>query len=127
MMFNGQVGFNVQTYQTVEELVESFERCHTWTLCTGFRIDNLVLLNDSASENGAQEYAVIQIMEEDDEVMLGWQFESYTMSWMSHERKIEAITEALKMTLESYLPESFKWVKSIKLAKHGEGSCPHCS
>lgn len=46
---------------------------HTWTLCTGFRAPNGDLwLNDSLSEDGAQEYAVIRH---------GRQIESVTVSW----------------------------------------------
>ena len=32
----------------------------TWTLCTTFRCDRVLFLNDSFSENGAQEYAVVR-------------------------------------------------------------------
>ena len=49
---------------------------HTWTTCTGFAWQNLLLLNDSFSENGAQEYTVIRD---------GYEIESLTVSWMTQE------------------------------------------
>lgn len=48
---------------------------HTWTLCTGFRLGNYLLLNDSTSADAAQEYAVVRSD-------TGEQLESLTVSWM---------------------------------------------
>ena len=74
-----------RVFQIVEEmtdiasLAESLTQ-HTWTLCTAFRLVTppdavpLLFLNDSFSENGAQEYAVIRN---------GRQVESITFSWCS--------------------------------------------
>ena len=47
---------------------------HSWTLCTGFRLGALLFLNDSFSEDGAQEFAVVRG---------GRQIESVTVSWQS--------------------------------------------
>jgi hypothetical protein len=33
---------------------------HTWTCCTAFRLGGYLFLNDSTSEDGAQEYAVVK-------------------------------------------------------------------
>jgi hypothetical protein len=63
----------------VARLAESLTQ-HTWTLCTGFQLITgpdtppLLFLNDSFSENGAQEYAVIRNSR---------QIESITFSWCS--------------------------------------------
>lgn len=65
--------FGVITVQSVGELVENLTE-HTWTLCTGFSLQGLLFLNDSFSEDGAQEYAVVRD---------GRQIESLTVSWMS--------------------------------------------
>jgi hypothetical protein len=65
--------FGVITVQSVAELVEHLTE-HTWTLCTGFSLQGLLFLNDSFSEDGAQEYVV---------VCEGRQIESLTVSWMS--------------------------------------------
>ena len=65
--------FGVIAVQSVGELVENLTE-HTWTLCTGFSLEGLLFLNDSFSEDGAQEYAVVRD---------GRQIESLTVSWMS--------------------------------------------
>ena len=48
----------------------------TWTLCTGWRYQGWLWLNDSTSENAAQEYAVVREAD-----MVQW--ESITVSWAS--------------------------------------------
>ena len=54
----------------------------TWTLCTGWRCGRFLWLNDSFSEDSAQEYAVIR---ESDM----FQVESITVSWCTRERLYE--------------------------------------
>jgi hypothetical protein len=57
---------------------------YSWTLCSGFRLGSFVFLNDSFSEDGAQEYAVFEAAPNDDET--NTQIESVTFGWMSDER-----------------------------------------
>lgn len=73
--------FGLITVQSVSELVEHVTE-HTWTLCTGFSLEGLLFLNDSFSEDGAQEYAVVRD---------GRQVESLTVSWMSRAEASNAI------------------------------------
>jgi hypothetical protein len=73
--------FFVTDVETAEDLAEKLTE-QTWTLCTGFRLDNLLFLNDSFSEDGAQEYAVIRDNR---------QVESITFSWVNSERALELI------------------------------------
>jgi len=54
----------------------------TWTLCTGFELEGYLFLNDSTSENGAQEYAVVLPLPDGAYV----QIESITFGWCSFER-----------------------------------------
>lgn len=63
--------FNVVRIRSVEELAEQVTR-YTWTLCTGFELDGYLFLNDSFTEDSAQEYAVVKD---------GRQVESITFSW----------------------------------------------
>ena len=65
--------WSVQTWE-LKDIAEKLTSS-TWTLCTGIRWNGLVLLNDSVSEDGAQEYAIIR---EDSGVLV----ESFTCSWM---------------------------------------------
>ncbi len=73
--------FGVTVIPSIEELTEQLTR-YTWTLCTCFEYQGLLLANDSFSENGAQEYAVYKE---------GRQIESLTVSWMTRERLQEVI------------------------------------
>lgn len=62
---------------------------YTWTCCTGFRHAGHLYLNDSTSENGAQEYAVIR---EADLV----QIESITFGWMTADRALGYIEDVTR-------------------------------
>jgi hypothetical protein len=68
-----QSKFHLVEVDSVGQLVDDVVRC-TWTLCTGFLFEGLLFLNDSLSEDGAQEYAVVRE---------GRQIESITVSWLS--------------------------------------------
>lgn len=64
-------------------------RHQTFALCTAFRCGDLVLVNDSISEDGAQEYAVLaprsKLRQEDGDD--GYvQIDSWTVSWMNPQR-----------------------------------------
>jgi len=44
----------------------------TWTICSGFEHGGLLFLNDSTSEDGAQEYAVIKDSRQVGSITFGW-------------------------------------------------------
>jgi hypothetical protein len=73
--------YSVATVETPEEL-HRWLADHTMTLCTGFRLGETLWLNDSFSENGAQEYAVIRN---------GRQIESITVSWCTPDKLLDTI------------------------------------
>jgi hypothetical protein len=73
--------FTIAHVSSAPELAEKITE-HTWTLCTGFRLGDLFFLNDSFSEDGAQEYAVIRADR---------QIETITFSWTSQDRALELI------------------------------------
>ena len=75
--------FNVVDLSEPEELLEKLKE-HTWTLCAGWRLNGWLWLNDSLSEDGAHEYAVVH-----EQTMIQW--ESLTISWMSPEDVIAFI------------------------------------
>ena len=75
--------------QSPEELAQELTE-RTWTLCTGFQFGSYLFLNDSTSENGAQEYAAILIRDTD-----FLQIESITFSWCTYQRALELVREAL--------------------------------
>ncbi len=93
-----------RVYQFAEEvtdiasLAESLTE-QTWTLCTAFKLVTspdappLFFLNDSFSEDGAQEYAVIRN---------GRQIESITFSWCSQTQAYNTIDSLVQGDGEDY-------------------------
>ncbi|MEZ5065892.1 MAG: hypothetical protein R3B81_14255 [bacterium] len=81
--------FHVADVEGVYDLCEKLTQ-HTWTLCTGFRLraegQTLLFLNDSTSEDGAQEYAVFAGDR---------QVESITFGWCTLERAEELVCQVL--------------------------------
>ena len=87
----------------------------TWTLCTGFALEHggerYLFLNDSFSEDGAQEYAVLRC---------GRQVESVTFGWCTYERAIEIIRDILAGQVEDLGPTTPR-------LDHGDTHCPLCA
>ncbi|MFH1417346.1 MAG: hypothetical protein ABII12_03560 [Planctomycetota bacterium] len=67
--------------KTPEQLARDLTE-QTWTLCTGFEFKGYLFLNDSTSEDGAQEYAVVLPLPDGAYV----QIESITFGWCSFEK-----------------------------------------
>lgn len=82
MMYKNRV-WAVKTVASAEDLARLLTE-HTWTLCTGFRLSGYLYLNDSTSEDGAQEYGVIK-------EATGKQVESITFSWCSRRKALDLI------------------------------------
>jgi len=114
--------YKVKKYDTVDLLMDDFERCTTWCLCNGFEAEGVILLNDSFSEDGAQEYAVI-IPSQDR--TSGTQVDSITASWCEP-------GEMRKIFKESYLSyvnepsTSFMNTPVTLSLEHPDGVCRHC-
>lgn len=70
--------FNVMKLESFKALAKILFN-GTQCLCTGFQLGYFIFLNDSFSEDGAQEYAVIKH---------GVQIDSLTVSWMESEREL---------------------------------------
>ena len=93
-MIHASRRFHLVEVDSVGQLVDDFVRC-TWTLCTGFSLQGLLFLNDSFSEDGAQEYAVVRD---------GQQIESITVSWMSRAELHNTIDALLQGSDVDYGP-----------------------
>ena len=102
--------YNIAKVETVEELAEKL-KATTWTLCTGFEHEGCLFLNDSFTEDSAQEYAVIKS---------GRQVESITFSWCSQEEAQEAIRDVIAGKIVDTGPVSPR-------LDHPEGTCSLCS
>lgn len=88
--------WNIKTYTDLDELCREACRDITWTLCTGFRWQNVTLLNDSFSEDSIAEFAlVIDIVVDGEQAKSGTQLDSITVSWCKPVRLAEIIRETL--------------------------------
>jgi hypothetical protein len=93
--------FAVKDYTDAQVLARDLVTM-SWTLCTGFRFQGLLFLNDATSEDGAFEVAVI-------EEKSGRQIESVTFGWFvergpdaraSEEAGIAKAVESIQMCIE---------------------------
>lgn len=111
--------WHVQDIADPNKLAELLTR-HTWTCCTGFRYSGYLYLNDSCSEDSAQEYAIIK--EE-----TGQQVESITFSWCSLE---EAGKYIRQISAGYYDQDADAWKTSIDLKtqidENPDHRCPLC-
>lgn len=85
-----------QPYASAEEMFERFSLCDTWTLCSAFWCNDILWLNDSFSEDSAQEYAVCRICHDyGDGRLIVLQLESITTSWCTLEKLIDYHKQAI--------------------------------
>ena len=77
--------YNVHAVASAEDLAGELTRC-TWCLCTGFSLEGYLFLNDSFTEDSAQEYAVIKD---------GRQVESITFGWCDRHQALTHIQDVL--------------------------------
>lgn len=105
--------FAVGVVDNLDELVEKLTD-RTWTLCTCFEYQGLLLANDSFSEDGAQEYAVYKE---------GRQIESLTVSWMTR----ESLKEVLEGLLTGVYEElQFSPIQPLRTEPASEHTCGLC-
>lgn len=118
-MFFKKRRWQITKVSTPEELADKLTN-FTWTLCTGFELGGYYFLNDSTSENGAQEYGVIK-------KDTGKQVESITFSWCSFK---EALSYIKKVLAGEY--DGQAWGSGIDLNTQLEtpeehGRCIYCA
>jgi hypothetical protein len=77
---------------TAEEFAEKLTQ-HSWTLCQGWRRGTVVYLNDSLSEDGAGEWALVKVDVLTRDRLGGKQFESVTFGWVDAERGAEYVRQ----------------------------------
>jgi hypothetical protein len=112
-MIHHQRVFGVTVIDDLAALVEQLTD-RTWTLCTCFAYQGLLLANDSFSEDGAQEYAVYKD---------GRQIESLTVSWMTR----ESLREVIQGLQEGAFPVlEFRPHHPLQTEPASEHSCALC-
>ena len=84
------VGIVEDPLELATKLAES-----TWTLCTGFAVarhEEYVFLNDSTCEDGAAEFGIVKIDQENGQQH---QVETITFGWCDQEKSVEYIRQAI--------------------------------
>ena len=84
-MIHNKRKYDVREVSSPDELADELIRT-TWCLCTGFSLEGYLFLNDSFTEDSAQEYAVVRD---------GSQVESITVSWCNRATLLRHIHEVL--------------------------------
>lgn len=106
--------------EDAEELATQLTQ-HTWTLCTAFELGGYLFLNDSTSENGAQEYAVLKRQPNNRYV----QIESITFGWCTTEQAYQLIHDVL---VGKYDDEAwFGGVSPAIQTREAHRDCSHCA
>lgn len=120
-MFHDRRIWTLADIDSPRELAEKLTQ-QTWVLCQGFRWQGLLLLNDSLSEDGAQEYGVVH-------EATGFQLDSFTVSWMTPPRFLAYLEEIAKRPMAE---TAFGRLDlATRTDTHGYGSadgpCPLCA
>lgn len=82
----------IDEVEDAEELARLLT-ARTWALCTGFELGGYLFLNDSTSEDSAQEYAVVKRPAAPGGPFV--QVESITFGWCSPAQALEYVRAAL--------------------------------
>ena len=109
---------------SVEELAVNLAE-QTWCLCQAFTVSGsplYVWLNDSISEDAAQEWAVIKLGLATGDIN---QIESITFSWCDRSRAREFIDETLNGKDDNN--EFARQVKATIQSPEEHGRCQHCA
>jgi hypothetical protein len=112
--------FSVGLIGSPEELAEKLTN-HTWTLCTGFEIGDYLFLNDSFSEDGAQEFAAIKKPTDKGRPFV--QVETITFSWCDQPKALDYI----RRTMSGEFDDEGRLIDRLRLDKaEHHGCCPLC-
>jgi uncharacterized protein involved in tolerance to divalent cations len=112
--------WGVTIVASAEELAEKLTE-HDWTCCTGFDFGGFYWLNDSTSESGAQEYAVV-VKTESGPILD--QVETITFGWMNRAQALDRIERFVN---GSHPYTEFDVVSRARVQKIGDhGACQHC-
>jgi hypothetical protein len=106
--------YDVTAVASTKELAKKLATL-TWCGCNGFRHGPLLILNDSFSADGAQEFAVWHEQR-------GVQVDSITASWMDEQKLLRCIERLLREAADA-TPISDAQMPSTN---HGKTPCMHC-
>jgi hypothetical protein len=112
-MVHGSRRHRIQAVEALDELCLMLTQ-RDWHCCDGFSHAGLLLVNDSTSADGAQEYAVFRMDRPNRQI------ESITVSWCTAER----LMGLLGRLLDGSNPGCD--MGTAELQPHKDGACVHC-
>lgn len=112
--------WNVTQAESLEQLARNLTE-HTWTKCTGFELAGYLFLNDSTSEDGAQEYAILRKPTEPVQPYL--QVESVTFGWY----RLDQAEDLIRQTLRGEFDAHGQAVRPKIETPHAHGHCGNCA
>lgn len=118
-MMHARRRFCLCPVESISELADKLTR-HTWTLCTAFRLGDYLFLNDSTSEDGAQEYAVVRAPTDDGPAA---QVESITFGWCD----LEKAAAYIRRTLDGEFDPAAQPVSVRVESSARHERCGHCA
>jgi|SRR3989344_1530496 len=111
--------WSITSVASAEELATKLTK-HRFALCTGFSLEGYLFLNDSTSEDGAQEYAVVKPLPEGGHA----QVKSITFGWRTRYQVLEMIRKALAGEYDTEL--TFASFVELKSEPGRWCRCPYC-
>jgi len=119
-MLHANRRFCVTSEDDAKELAHKLT-ARTWTLCTGFRHARYLLLNDSFSPDGAQEFAAFKIPESGSRFV---QIESITFGWMHEREALALIRELVRGSCDNVMHMEHELTLE---SPEQHGRCPLCA
>jgi hypothetical protein len=119
-LFHEKRRFRVERETNAAALAEKLTE-RTWPLCRGFELLGYLFLNDSTSEDGAQEYAVVK--RQGDAFI---QVESITFSWCAPERALVLIDDVLHGEFDAEALYGEVKLQGKLDTPEAHGTCPFC-
>lgn len=119
-MFHHNRMWSVTDVLSAESLASKLSS-HIWCCCTAFRIGCYYWLNDATSADGAQEYAVLRLVNGRTFV----QIESITFSWCDPETTLLFIRRSLAGEFDS--TDLCRLVRPYIETPAEHGRCQHCA
>ena len=120
-LFHSRRRWFIAPVTTSEELATKLTE-QTWTLCTAFELQGYIFLNDSTSEDGAQEYAVVK--SQGDSFL---QLESVTFGWMNRESALDFIRKTVAGEIDAEALYGKVELKQKLDTREEHGTCPFCA
>jgi hypothetical protein len=123
-MFHSHRHWCVRRAETPAELARR-GTSYSWTLCTAFELGGYLFLNDSTSENGAVEFAVVK--KPDKPRGRYQQVETITFGWCCYDKALDHIRRVLAGEYDAHAFTHAVEPRFDTPDEHGIRNCGFCA